>query len=119
MRVIKGRKRRKIMRAQGLHDTTLVGSVSHTPQPPSTPTRQGTSSTALDASPRHRDRAFRHIVEHQTLLPRSLARARTIFRGRPELADEYLSFGDGDDEVEARREWLTMELEAVVSRTQH
>lgn len=68
----------------------------------------------LEISPVRRDRAFRRIVEQEALTPRCIARARVIFRGRTELADEYLSFGDGEDEVNACHKWLTMELDAVL-----
>jgi hypothetical protein len=65
----------------------------------------------LDASPKRRDRAFRRIAECEGLSSLELARARRVFRGRTELADEYLSFCD--DEADARREWLNLELAAI------
>jgi hypothetical protein len=83
--------------------------------PPSTPTRHASSSRlTLDASPFRRDRAFRRVIECAHLSPRRLARARVIFRGRTELADEYLSFGDNDEEREAQQVWLEDELEQVL-----
>jgi hypothetical protein len=80
------------------------------PLPPLTLSHHG-GHTSLNMSPVRRDRAFRQIAEHEALTPRRLARARTIFHGRTELADKYLSFQD--DELEARREWLNIELAAV------
>lgn len=98
--------------------TALVTGAANKPQAPSTPSRSGTAPALMDLSPVRRDRAFRAIAQREALSPRHLARARIIFRGRTELADEYLSFGDGEEEVEARREWLNAELEAVLlSRT--
>ena len=91
----------------------LVADVIKAP-PPSTPSRHAHPSN-LEISPVRRDRAFRRIVEQEALTPRRIARARVIFRGRTELADEYLSFGETEDEVHARREWLTMELDAVLA----
>jgi hypothetical protein len=92
---------------------SVTAMVTARTQPPATPSRGGTSSSTLDASPIRRNRAFRLIAQREALTPCRLARARIIFRGRTELADEYMSFGDDEEEVEARREWLKMELEAV------
>jgi hypothetical protein len=86
---------------------TLVADI--TKSPPSTPSRH--SRTTLDASPVCPDCAFCTIAEREALSPHRLAHARTIFRGHTELADEYLSFHN--DEVEARREWLNIELSAI------
>jgi hypothetical protein len=74
------------------------------------------TATNLESSPVRRDRAFRRIADTEFLTPRRLVRARIMFRGRTELADEYLSFGDADDEVVARGQWLLEELEAVALR---
>jgi len=98
----------------------LVADISKS-QSPSTSSSRCTNSSSLgpDSSPSRRDRAFRRIVEREGLTPRRLARARVMFRGRTEVADEYLSFGDGPGEGEARREWLNMELEAVLLLRAH
>jgi hypothetical protein len=77
------------------------------------PSALSSSVVALDASPVRRDRAFRRIVDKEDLTPTRLLKARRIFRGRTELADEYLSFGETDVEVETRRGWLLEELVAV------
>jgi hypothetical protein len=79
-------------------------------------TPRSTQTPTLDASPIRRDRAFRRIVRLEQLSPCSTARARRIFRGRTDLADEYLSFAD--DEAEERQFWLNFELTALEA-TEH
>jgi hypothetical protein len=99
---------------------TLVADITRAPatssqEPPATPSRRASSSKAvLDPSPVRRDSAFRLIVERGELTPRHLARARRLFRGRTELADEYLSFGDSQAELAAQHEWLEDELEELM-----
>jgi hypothetical protein len=97
----------------------LVADITRTPtaapDAPMTPSRcVSSSAVTLNASPFRRDRAFCVIVERAQLTPRHLARARRIFRGRTELADEYLSFGDSEAEQAAQGEWLEDELEDML-----
>jgi hypothetical protein len=96
--------------------STLIADIARpAASSPSTPSRRGSSlAPALDASPVRRDRAFRRVLERAMLTPRRLARARVIFRGKTELADEYLSFGDDEVEQEAQKVWLEDELELVL-----
>jgi hypothetical protein len=98
----------------------LLSSLGSTPLPftggiaPSTPLFG--NATHPKSSPAHRDRAFRCIADIEFLTPRRLVRARVMFRGHTELANEYLSFGDADDEVVACGQWLVEELEAAALR---
>jgi hypothetical protein len=82
--------------------------------PSSAPSLLSSAACILDISLVRCDHAFCRIADIEELLPRRLVRARRIFRGHTELADEYLSFGDNDTEVDARRDWLRYELLAVL-----
>jgi hypothetical protein len=63
-------------------------------------------------SPIKKDRAWKMILK-EGLPAAELAAARKIFRGNSEIADEYLSFGEGEEWREARLIWLRGELDRV------
>jgi hypothetical protein len=71
--------------------------------------------TAASLSLSRCDQAFRHIADVEFLTPHRLVCAHVMFCGRTELADEYLSFGDSEEEVVAWGHWLREELEAAVA----
>jgi hypothetical protein len=106
-------KRIRVSNASAMMEMTKVVGllVTAAGAPPSSPSPS--LPAALDASPVRRDRAFRRIVDKEDLTPTRLLKARRIFRGRTELADEYLSFGETDIEIQTRRGWLLEELVAV------
>jgi hypothetical protein len=66
---------------------------------PAGPATASTSTPTFDASRIRCDCAYRRIAKVEGLTPRHLLVARVMFRGRTELANEYLSF-EGEDENE-------------------
>lgn len=65
-------------------------------------------------TPNKKFHAFQVVQAEEGLSPHSLARARRVFQGDDDLADEYLSF-DVSDEIqrEARSIWLSSEMERL------
>ena len=60
-----------------------------------------------------RQRAWKTLLEEETLTPRELAIAPRIQRNQPELALEYLAFPP--EQREAHDIWLQEELKQVMS----
>jgi hypothetical protein len=71
------------------------------------------TATNLESLPVCRDRTFCRIADTKFLTPCRLVHAQIMFCGHTEIANKYLSFGDANDEVVARGQWLLEELEAV------
>jgi hypothetical protein len=72
-------------------------------------------SVPVPSSPMKKERAWKKI-HTEDLSPTQLASARKILRGNAEIADEYLSFGDDEENHqmrEARLIWLQDEIERV------
>lgn len=63
-------------------------------------------------SPARKNAAWKVIMEEEDLSDTELAAARKIFRGRAELADEYLSFPPA--KKRARTMWLREELREIL-----
>jgi hypothetical protein len=82
--------------------------------PLSAPSLLSLAACILDISPVCCDCVFCRIANVEELSPGRLVRACCIFCGHTKLADEYLSFGDNNTKVDARRDWLCYELLAVV-----
>ncbi|KAF5338309.1 hypothetical protein D9758_015762 [Tetrapyrgos nigripes] len=62
-------------------------------------------------SPEKKKKAFDVVCAEEGLSPHSLAKARCVFRGRGEIAQEYLSFdASSEEEKEARHYWLLAEM---------
>lgn len=70
------------------------------------------------SSPVKKDKAWKIVCQEEGLSPQSLAHARKVFRGDPEIASEYLSFDNTTEEMRmARSFWLSDELTRVRNET--
>ncbi|KAJ3832347.1 hypothetical protein F5878DRAFT_666660 [Lentinula raphanica] len=72
------------------------------------------SPKKVDGTSSKNSHAFRVVQAEEGLSPTSLARARRVFRGNNDLAEEYLSFDTEDDaHREARTIWLYSEMDQL------
>ena len=72
----------------------------------------GASASNQPTSPVKKQKAWEMILK-EGLDSVELAAARKIFRGNSEIAEEYLSFGEGEELKEARLIWLRGEIARV------